>query len=76
MRISFWIIIGITVGLLLVAAVLLCVGILLRKDHSFRSQHVSENERMRSDKIHCATAQDREARRENTDKIDVKNIDL
>ncbi|MBQ1859426.1 MAG: hypothetical protein II605_00715 [Paludibacteraceae bacterium] len=76
MRISIWIIIGITAGLLLTAMVLLCVGVLLRKDHSFRSQHVSENERMRSDKIHCATAQDREARRENTDKIDVKKIDL
>ncbi len=76
MRISVWIIIGITVGLLLLAMVLLCVGVILRKDHSFRSQHISENKRMKEDKIHCAKAQDREAQRANTKKIDVKNIDL
>lgn len=46
-----------------VAMVLLCAGVILRKDHSFRSQHISENERMKRDKIHCATSQDREARR-------------
>ena len=45
-----------------VAMVLLCAGVILRKDHSFRSQHISENERMKRDKIHCATSQDREAR--------------
>ncbi|MBQ3999235.1 MAG: hypothetical protein II644_07860 [Paludibacteraceae bacterium] len=67
-------IIGITILLLLVAAVLLCVGILLRKDHSFRSQHIAENERMKESKIHCATSQDREARRDNTRKIDVKQL--
>lgn len=76
MSISFWIIIGITVAVLLLAVVLLCVGIILRKDHSFRSQHIGENERMKQDKIHCATSQDREAQRDNDRKIDVKNIDL
>ena len=74
MRASVWLIIGITILLLLVAAVLLCVGILLRKDHSFRSQHIAENERMKESKIHCATSQDREAQRDNTRKIDVKQL--
>lgn len=72
MRISVWIIIGITVGLLLLAMVLLCVGIILRKDHSFRSQHIGENERMKEDKIHCATSQDRETRK--MQKMDIKNL--
>ena len=48
---------------LLLAMVLLCVGVILRKDHSFRSQHIGENERMKRDGIHCATSQDREARK-------------
>lgn len=73
---SFWSIVAVTGGVVLIAIFLLCVGIIFRKDHSFRSQHVSENERMKENKIHCATSQDREARRTNSCKIDVKNIDL
>ena len=64
------------IGIMGVAILLLSVGVIFRKDHSFRSQHISENERMRENKIHCATSQDREARRTNSCKIDVKNIDL
>ena len=45
------------------AMLLLSVGIILRKDHTFRSQHIGENERMKQDKIHCATSQDREERK-------------
>ncbi len=56
------------------AMLLLCVGIILRKDHSFRSQHIGENARMREDKIHCATSQDREAQREQKKKIDIKKL--
>ena len=44
---------------LAVAMLLLCVGVIFRKDHSFRSQHIGENERMRKDGIRCATSQDR-----------------
>lgn len=62
------------IGLLLAAIGLLSVGVLFRKDHSFRSQHIGENERMKQDKIHCATSQDREARRASTNKIDIKNL--
>ena len=53
----------IAIVFLLVAMALLSVGVLFRKDHSFRSQHIGENERMKQDKIHCAASQDREARK-------------
>lgn len=52
----------IVIGMVALAVVLLAVGVILRKDHSFRSQHIAENRRMRQDKIHCAAAQDREER--------------
>ena len=48
-----------TVILLVAAAVvLLSVGVILRKDHSFRSQHIHQNERMKKDGIHCAISED------------------
>ena len=50
------------IGLLLVAGLLLCVGVILRKDHSFRSQHIHQNERMKKDGIHCALSEDKLAR--------------
>lgn len=62
------------IGLVLVAIGLLSIGVILRKDHSFRSQHIGENERMKQDKIHCATSQDREARREKVNKINIKKL--
>ena len=51
---------GILTVILLVAAavVLLSVGVILRKDHSFRSQHIHQNERMKKDGIHCAISED------------------
>ena len=54
---------------LVLAMVLLCVRIILKKDGKFSSQHISENKRMREDGIHCATSQDRAARRNKTTKI-------
>ena len=59
---------------IVIALLLLCVGVILRKDHSFRSEHISHNKRMRQDGIHCATSQDREARRINENKIDVNQL--
>ena len=44
------------------------------KDGKFSSQHISENKRMRNDGIHCANSQDREARRNNINKIDVRQM--
>lgn len=62
------------IGLVALAVVLLGVGIFLRKDHSFRSQHITQNKRMQQDGIHCATSQDREMRRSNKRKINIKNL--
>lgn len=56
------------------AVLLLCVRILIKKDGKFSSQHISSNKRMRQDGIHCATSQDREARRTNKAKIDVRQM--
>ena len=47
-----------TIIFVALAILLLCVGVIFRKDHSFRSQHIHENERMKADNIHCAAAQD------------------
>ena len=58
---------------LAVAVILLCVGVIFRKDHSFRSQHIRENKRMREDGIKCATSQDREAQKANK-KIQVGDL--
>ncbi len=54
---------------MLVAMALLSVGVIFRKDHSFRSQHIHQNKRMKQDGIHCSTAQDKEMRRERKNKI-------
>ena len=62
------------IAALVLAMVLLCVRIILKKDGKFSSQHISENKRMREDGIHCATSQDREARRKNENKIDVNQL--
>ena len=62
------------IAALVLAMVLLCVRIILKKDGKFSSQHISENKRMREDGIHCATSQDREARRNKTTKIDVRQM--
>ena len=62
----------IVIGMVALAVVLLAVGVILRKDHRFRSEHISENRRMRQHKIHCATAQDREAR--NKRKMDINKL--
>ena len=62
--------IGIAIGLVAGAMLALCVGVIFRKDHTFRSQHIGENERMKQDGIHCATSQDREARRKQKLKVE------
>lgn len=64
----------IVVSILAVAILLLCVRIIIKKDGKFSSQHISENKRMRQDGINCATSQDREARRNKVNKIDVRQM--
>jgi hypothetical protein len=44
------------------AMLLLSVGVIFRKDHSFRSQHLHQNERMKADNIHCVLSEDKMAR--------------
>ena len=53
-----------------IGMVLLSVGVIFRKDHSFRSQHIHQNERMRKDKIHCALSEDKLSRKEHKLKIE------
>jgi hypothetical protein len=62
-------IILITILAIGIAVLLLSVGVLLRKDGQFRSEHISNNTRMREDGIHCATSQDREERKKQKLKI-------
>ena len=61
----------ITIGLLGAAMLLLSVGVIFRKDHSFRSQHIHQNARMKQDNIHCATSLDREAERAAEKKVKI-----
>ena len=54
---------------MLVAMALLSVGVIFRKDHSFRSQHIHQNKRMKQDGSQGSTAQDKEMRRERKNKV-------
>lgn len=62
------------IGVLMAAMLLLCVGVILRKDHSFRSQHIHENKKMKEDKIHCVISEDKLEQRKKNKQIDVNNI--
>jgi hypothetical protein len=53
----------IVIGLVAGAMILLSVGVIFRKDHSFRSQHLHQNERMKADNIHCVLSEDKLARK-------------
>lgn len=64
----------VVIGLVLAAVLLLSVGVILRKDHSFRSQHIHQNERMKQDRIHCARTMDKEEVRKNERKIDINKL--
>ena len=59
---------------LMVAMMLLCVGVIFRKDHSFRSQHIHQNARLKKDKIHCAKTLDKEAERKSAQKINISEL--
>ena len=64
----------ITIAAVAVAILLLCVRVLIKKDGKFSSEHISENKRMRQDGIHCATSQDREARRQANKKLKIDEL--
>lgn len=66
--------IWLAIGFVALAMVLLSVRLILRKNGRFSSQHISESPLMKRHGIHCATAQDREARRVDANRIDAKNM--
>ena len=53
----------IVIALVGAAMLLLSVGVIFRKDHSFRSQHIHQNKRMKEDNIHCVISEDALMRR-------------
>lgn len=59
---------------LMVAMMLLCVGVIFRKDHSFRSQHIHQNARLKKEKIHCAKTLDKEAERKSAQKLNISEL--
>ena len=65
----FW-----AIGFVLLAVILLSVGVIFRKDKQFRSQHISQNKRMREKGIHCAVSQDREAKKVERGKLKVESL--
>lgn len=71
---DIWYAILVAVGALLIAVLLLSVGVIFRKDKQFRSQHISENKRMREKGIHCVVSQDREAKKVERGKLKVENL--
>ena len=52
-----------TIVLVAAAMLLLCVGVIFRNDHSFRSQHIHQNKRMKEDGIHCVLSEDKASRK-------------
>lgn len=59
---------------LMVAMMLLCVGVIFRKDHTFRSQHIHQNARLKKEKIHCAKTLDKEAERKSAQKLNISEL--
>lgn len=64
----------ITIACIAIAVILLCIRVIIKKNGTFSSEHISENKRMKQDGIHCATSQDREARRKNKHQLDVNEL--
>ena len=64
----------ITIACIAIAVILLCIRVIIKKNGTFSSEHISENKRMKQDGIHCATSQDRDARRKNKHQLDVNEL--
>lgn len=64
----------ITIACIAIAVIFLCIRVIIKKNGTFSSEHISENKRMKQDGIHCATSQDREARRKNKHQLDVNEL--
>ena len=52
----------ITILLVAVCVLLLCIGMIVKKNGSFPKNHVSQNPEMRRRGVHCAQSQDYEQR--------------
>jgi hypothetical protein len=52
----------------------LAIRIIIQKDGKFSSEHISQNQRMRQDGIHCATSQDRETRKKQQKKLNINQL--
>ena len=61
-------------GVVLISVLLLSVGVMFRKDKEFRSQHISQNKKMKEKGIHCAVSQDRESRKRRHRRLKVKSL--
>ena len=61
-------------GLLLLAVALLSVRVILKKNGRFRSMHISDSRAMRERGIGCVQSQDREARRPQSNKLNIKEL--
>ena len=64
----------IVIVLLAAAFILLSVRVILKRNGRFSSQHISQSKTMRERGIHCATSQDREARRKAPTRLDPKQL--
>ena len=64
----------IVILLLAAAFILLSVRVILKRNGRFSSQHISQSKTMRERGIHCATSQDREARRKAPTRLDPKQL--
>ena len=64
----------IVILLLAAAFILLSVRVLLKRNGRFSNQHISQSKTMRERGIHCATSQDREARRKSPTRLDPKQL--
>ena len=62
------------IGIVALSLLLLSIRVVLKKNGRFSSQHISESKAMRQQGIHCATAQDREARKKNVNRINTKEM--
>ena len=62
------------IGIVALSLLLLSIRVVLKKNGLFSSQHISERKVMQQQGIHCATAQDREARKKNVNRINTKEM--
>lgn len=63
-----------TLVIVLLAVILLSIKIILKKNGRFSSIHISDSKAMRERGIGCMTSQDRQLRRQNKKKIDIKQL--